>query len=88
MAGPWELHPSTWSAWVWWLHALAVYYVVGFLWFWARFQRAEHAVKRGDPGAAERFNELLRGFPNTVYAKQFGKKPYEVQGPEQGEGLP
>jgi hypothetical protein len=30
------------------------------------------------PGAPERFNELLRGFPNAVFGKMFGKKPYEV----------
>jgi hypothetical protein len=67
-----------WTPWVWWLHALAAYYVAGFVLFWVRFQAAERAVKGGVPGAEERFNALLRGFPNTVYAKQFGKKPYEV----------
>lgn len=67
-----------WGPWVWWLHAVAAYYVGGFLLFWFRFQAAERAVKRGEPGAEERFNAMLGGFPNTVYAKQFGKKPYEV----------
>jgi hypothetical protein len=76
-----------WSPWVWWLHALAAYYLAGFAWFWLRFQAAERAVRGGAPGAEERFNALLRGFPNSVYAKQFGKKPYEV-GPSSERGEP
>lgn len=59
-------------------YVLAVLYLAFFLLYWVRFQRAEKAAKRGEPGAPERFNEMLRGFPNTVFAKMFGKKPFEV----------
>ena len=59
-------------------YVLAVLYIAFFLLYWVRFQRAERAAKRGDPGAPERFNELLRGFPNAVFGKMFGKKPFEV----------
>jgi hypothetical protein len=84
-ADPFGLDWRGWSPWVWWLHGLAAYYLAGFVLFWFRFQAAERAVRRGEAGAVERFNAMLRGFPNTVFAKQFGKKPYEVPaGAERG----
>ena len=70
--------PAAWSPWIWWLHAVAAYYLVGFVVFFVRFQRAERAAKAGEPGAVERYNRMLRGFPNAVYAKQFGKRALEV----------
>ena len=75
-----EWEPSTYF-----FYTLAALYLVAFLVYWVRFQRAEKAAKRGDPGAPERFNELLRGFPNTVFAKMFGKKPFEVSAGAEGE---
>lgn len=82
-----DLDWRSWTPWVWWLYGLAIYYVAGFVLFWFRFQAAERAVKGGVPGSEERFNAMLRGFPNAVYAKQLGKKPYEVAAaPEGGPG--
>ena len=70
-----------WTPWIWWLHAVAAYYVAGFLWFWFRFQAAERAARAGDAAAVERFNRMLRGFPNAVYAKMFGKRALETAPP-------
>jgi hypothetical protein len=70
--------PATWDWWTAWLYALAAYYVVGFVIFWVRLQRAEKAAKTGEQAAVERFNAMLRGFPNAVFAKQFGKRPFET----------
>jgi hypothetical protein len=70
----------TWTPWIWWLHGLAIYYVAAFLWFWFRFQAAERAAKSGDAGAVERFNAMIRGFPNAVFAKMFGKRAFETPG--------
>ena len=76
MLGP---PPSEWTFATWFFVVLGGLYLVGFFVFWVRFQAADKAAKRGDPGAAERFNAMLRGFPNTMYAKMMGKKPYEDQ---------
>jgi hypothetical protein len=76
--------PSEWTYTTWFFVVLGSLYAVGFLVFWFRFHSADKAAKRGDAGAAERFNAMLRGFPNTMYAKMFGKKPYDVSKPEEG----
>ncbi|HUR24695.1 MAG TPA: hypothetical protein VM327_01620 [Candidatus Thermoplasmatota archaeon] len=84
-----DIDVQSWEPATYFFYVLAGLYVVSFLVYWVVFQRAEKAAKRGDPGAPERFNHLLRGFPNTVFAKMFGKKPFEVgggAGPEQSEG--
>lgn len=73
--------PATWDFWTACLYALAAYYVVGFLVYWVRFQRAERAARAGEPGAVERFNAMLRGFPNSVFAKMFGKRAFETASP-------
>ena len=76
--GALDIDVDTWEPSTYFFYVLAGLYLIGFLVYWVRFQRAEKAAKRGEPGAPERFNELLRGFPNTVFAKMFGKKPFEV----------
>jgi hypothetical protein len=76
--GLFDVDVDSWEPTTYFFNVLAVLYVAFFLLYWVLFQRAEKAAKRGDPGAAERFNEMLRGFPNAVFAKMFGKKPYEV----------
>ena len=73
-----DIEPASWDFVTVCFYVLAVLYIAFFLLYWVLFQRAEKAAKRGDPGAPERFNQLLRGFPNTVFAKMFGKKPFEV----------
>jgi hypothetical protein len=75
MLGP---PPTEWSLWSWCIVVLGALYAVGFLVFWFRFQAGERAAQRGDAEAAARFNRMLRGFPNAVYAKMLGKKPYDV----------
>lgn len=73
-----DVDVGSWDFLTYCFYVLAVMYVEFFVLFWVLFQRAEKAARRGEPGAAERFNEMLRGFPNAVFAKMFGKKPYEV----------
>ena len=80
-----DIDVRSWEPATYFFYVLAALYLVGFLVYWVRFQSAEKAAKRGDPGAPERFNEMLRGFPNTVYAKMFGKKPFEVGAGAEGE---
>ncbi|HJQ93582.1 MAG TPA: hypothetical protein VJ874_04775 [Candidatus Thermoplasmatota archaeon] len=83
-----DIDVESWEPSTYFFHVLAALYLAAFLVYWVRFQRAEKAAKRGDPGAPERFNELLRGFPNTMFAKMFGKKPYEVPRGEAGREAP
>jgi hypothetical protein len=66
----------------WWWYIIAVYYTVNFVVFWVRFARAEARAKAGEPEAVTRFNAMLRGFPNAIYAKMFGKRPLEIAQPE------
>ena len=80
-----DIEPASWDFVTYCFYVLAVLYIAFFLLYWVLFQRAEKAAKRGDPGAPERFNALLRGFPNTVFAKMFGKKPFEVGAGAEGE---
>lgn len=72
-----DTDPTAWRWSTWWLYALALYYWVNFLVFWFRFRVAEQAARTGDVGAVDRYNRMLRGFPNAAYAKQFGKRPFE-----------
>lgn len=67
--------PTTWA-----LYALAAVYLVAFLWFWMRFEAAERRAKREGGAAVEAYNRMLRGFPNAIYAKMFGKRAFEVKG--------
>jgi hypothetical protein len=76
--GVFDIDVAEWEPSTYFFSVLAVLYLAFFFLYWVLFQRAEKAAKRGDPGAPERFNELLRGFPNAVFAKMFGKKPFEV----------
>jgi hypothetical protein len=78
--GVFDIDVAQWEPATYFFYVLAVLYLAFFLLYWVLFQRAEKAAKRGDPGAPERFNEMLRGFPNAVFAKMFGKKPFEVGG--------
>jgi hypothetical protein len=73
-----DVDVESWEPATYFFYVLAVLYIAFFLLYWVLFQRAEKAAKRGDVGGAERFNELMKGFPNAVFAKMFGKKPYET----------
>lgn len=72
-----DTDPTAWRFSTWWLYALALYYWVNFVGFWFRFRSAEQAARSGDADAMQRYNRMLRGFPNVVFAKQFGKRPLE-----------
>lgn len=74
-----------WTYTTWVLYVLGAYYVVGFLVFWVRFERAERRAKKQGGEAVLRYNKMLRGFPNAVYAKMFGKRAFEVSA-ESGRG--
>lgn len=73
-----DTDPTQWRWSTWWLYALAAYYLVNFFVFWFRFKAAEAKARAGAPGDVLRYNRMLRGFPNVVYAKQFGKRPFQV----------
>ena len=68
-----------WSLSTWVLYAAAFLFLVGFLAFWARFESAERRAKREGGDAVLAYNRMLRGFPNAVYAKMFGKRAFEVK---------
>ena len=70
--------PAEWTRTTWFFVILSVFYVVGVVVYWFRFQAAERRAKSGEPGAPERFNAMLAGFPNAIYAKMLGKKPFVV----------
>ncbi len=72
-----SFEPSTWSAWVWFLYAFAGAYLLGFVWFFVRFEQEERKAMAGDQAALDRFNRLLVGFPNAFYAKMLGKRRLE-----------
>lgn len=73
-----DTDPAGWSFSTWWLYVFAAYYLVNFLWFWFCFRRAERAAKSGGGPAIAQYNRLLRGFPNAVFAKMFGRRPLEL----------
>lgn len=66
-----SIHPSPFG---WFLYTLGAVYLVLFVYFfftltWLRRQ----ATRQGGP-AVERYNRMLRGFPNGFYAKMMGHK--------------
>ena len=71
---------TQWTSSTWVLYALGALFLVGFLWFWVRFAALERAAKRQGGDAVLRYNGAIRGFPNAVYAKMFGKRAFEVKG--------
>jgi hypothetical protein len=80
-----EWSPEEWSLWIWWLHALAAYYVAGFVWFFFAFRRDERRARSGGPEDIERYNLRLRGFPNSGYAKMLGRRALREETPSPQE---
>lgn len=70
---------TQWTFATWLLYALAAYYVAGFLVCYVRFEALERRAKREGGEAVHKYNRALKGFPNLVYAKMFGKRPFEVK---------
>ncbi len=73
-----DLDVQSWSFWIWWLYAFAVYCLVGFLWFWVRLQGLYRGAAEGLPAQVERYNRALQGFPNAVFAKMMGRSAIEA----------
>ncbi len=67
-----EFEPSGWSLWVYWLHGFALYCFGGVVWYWFRFAALEAKARAGD---VEPYNRALRGFPNALFAKMYGRRP-------------
>lgn len=78
-----DTDPTAWRWSTWWLYAVAAWYMVNFFVFWFRFKAGERKAKAGAAADVTRYNRMLRGFPNAVFAKMFGKRPYEVPKPEE-----
>jgi hypothetical protein len=70
-----DVDPKAWSPWIWGAYALGALYLGGFVAFFFVFRRAERRAKTGRPDAIERYNRLLRGLPNAIYAKMLGRHP-------------
>lgn len=70
---PWD--PAGWSASTWVWYGLGACYLLGLAIFLPRVGRARKAVRQGRPGAVERHDRLVRGFPNGFYAKMLGIRP-------------
>lgn len=73
-----DTDPAAWRISTWALYGLAAVYVVGFVAFWLAFGVAERRARRHGGDAVLAYNALLRGFPNALYAKMFGKQPFET----------
>jgi hypothetical protein len=71
-----------WTYTTWALYTLAGLYMLAFVVFYVRFEVLERAAKRDGGDAVMRYNHAIRGFPNAVYAKMFGKRAFEVATPE------
>ena len=65
---------------VWALYALGALYLVGFLVFFFRIESAAKRAATGDAQAVERYNRILGGFPNALYARMLGRRPLETDG--------
>ena len=76
---------SGWAVSTWLLYAMAFVYLVCFLWFWMRLETAERRAKRQGGEAVLAYNRMLKGFPNAVFAKMFGKRAFEVKEAPRGE---
>lgn len=74
---PWP-DPAAWSPIVWFLYGFGALYLVGFFAYFFRFERAEKTAHASDPASVAHFNRILRGFPNSFYAKMLGKRRLEV----------
>lgn len=84
-----DLDPTGWAASTWTLYILAGLFLIGFFVSYARFEVAHRRALRDGGEAVLVYNNLLRGFPNLVYAKMFGKRPLEVvKDDKPGEGQP
>lgn len=70
--------PEEPTVWELWLYGFAIYSAIGLVWYWFRFHQLERLAQAGDAGAVARFNALLQGFPNAIYAKMLGKRPLEA----------
>lgn len=66
------------QAWISWLYAFGGVYLVAFFVYFQRFRRAERHARSSGGAAVARYNRMLRGFPNSFYAKMLGKRPLDA----------
>lgn len=64
-----------WQVWV--LHILGALYLLGFVAFFFLIEGAARRAASGDPAMVARYNRILRGFPNALYARMLGRRPME-----------
>lgn len=83
---PWD--PAQWSPFAQAMYGVGALYLVLFFAFFALFHRAAARARSGEPADVQRYNRLLRGFPNAFYAKLLGKRRLETQGPGERGGQP
>jgi hypothetical protein len=67
--GPW---------WVLALYLLGALHLAFFFAFFVLFRRAEARARAEGGALVLRYNRMLRGFPNSFYAKMLGKRPLEA----------
>jgi hypothetical protein len=72
-----DLDPRSWPQPVWALYALGALYLAGFLTFFFRIEGAARRAAMGGPAEVARYNRILRGFPNALYARMLGRRPLE-----------
>lgn len=75
-----DVDPEAFSWWDWWLYAFALYCAAGTVYFWFRFADLEAKAKTGGADDVARFNRVLKGFPNAIYAKMLGRRALEASG--------
>lgn len=70
-----DFSPASWSALTWALYAIGVLYLLGFLVFFFRIEGAARSAQTGGSQAIAKYNRILRGFPNALFARMLGRRP-------------
>ncbi len=63
-----QFAPEQWSAWIWFLHAFAAWYVAAFVYYWFRLRRLEQEDDA-------RYQRVIGRFPGGFFAKMMGRGP-------------
>ena len=67
----------------WWvlgLYLAGALHLAFFFTFFVLFRRAEARARSEGGALVPRYNRMLRGFPNSFYAKMLGKRPLDAVG--------
>ena len=76
-----DFRPQDWPLAVWVLYGLGALYILGFLAFFFRIETAAKRAAHGAHADVVRYNRMLRGFPNSLYARMLGRRPLEEAQP-------